>query len=74
MLKFIRQYADKIDGIQIYPVVSLVIFVVFFLAVLVYVKKMRQSRGLIPWARTTCWYLRRASLPVCRWAAAGAMP
>jgi hypothetical protein len=43
MLKFIRQYADKIDGIEIYPVVSLVIFVVFFLAVLVYVKKMRQS-------------------------------
>jgi uncharacterized membrane protein len=43
MLKFIRQYADKIDGIEIYPVVSLVIFVVFFLAVLVYAKKMKQS-------------------------------
>jgi uncharacterized membrane protein len=42
MLKFIRQHADKIDGIEIYPLVSLVIFVVFFVAVLVYTKKMTQ--------------------------------
>jgi cytochrome c oxidase cbb3-type subunit IV len=43
MLKFIRQYADKIGGIEIYPIISLVIFVLFFLAVLVYVRKMKQS-------------------------------
>jgi cbb3-type cytochrome oxidase subunit 3 len=43
MLKFIRQYADKIEGIEIYPIVSLLIFVTFFLAVLVYVRKMKQS-------------------------------
>jgi cbb3-type cytochrome oxidase subunit 3 len=43
MLKFIRQYADKIDGIEIYPIISLMIFVIFFLAVLVYVRKMKQS-------------------------------
>lgn len=43
MLKFIRQHADKIDGIEIYPLVSLVIFVVFFAAVLVYTKKMTKS-------------------------------
>jgi cbb3-type cytochrome oxidase subunit 3 len=43
MLKFIRQYADKIDGIEIYPIISLMIFVLFFLAVLVYVRKMKQS-------------------------------
>jgi cbb3-type cytochrome oxidase subunit 3 len=43
MLKFIRQYADKIGGIEIYPVISLVIFVLFFIAVLVYVRKMKQS-------------------------------
>ena len=43
MLKFIRQYADKIGGIEIYPVISLVIFVLFFVAVLVYVRKMKQS-------------------------------
>lgn len=41
MLKFIRQYADKIGGIEIYPVISLLIFVLFFIAVLVYVKKMK---------------------------------
>lgn len=43
MLKFIRQYADKIGGIEIYPLVSLVIFVVFFLGVLVYVRRMKPS-------------------------------
>jgi cbb3-type cytochrome oxidase subunit 3 len=43
MLKFIRQYADKIGGIEIYPIISLVIFVLFFVAVLVYVRKMKQS-------------------------------
>ncbi len=43
MLKFIRQYADKIAGIEIYPVISLVLFFAFFMAVLVYVKKMKQS-------------------------------
>lgn len=43
MLKFIRQYADKIEGIQIYPIISLLIFVLFFLAVLVYVRKMTPS-------------------------------
>ena len=43
MLKFIRQYADKIGGIEIYPIISLVIFVLFFIAVLVYVRKMKQS-------------------------------
>jgi cbb3-type cytochrome oxidase subunit 3 len=43
MLKFIRQYADKIEGIEIYPIVSLLIFVTFFVAVLVYVRKMKQS-------------------------------
>lgn len=43
MLKFIRQYADKIEGIEIYPIISLLIFVTFFVAVLVYVRKMKQS-------------------------------
>jgi cbb3-type cytochrome oxidase subunit 3 len=43
MLKFIRQYADKIGGIEIYPIIALVIFVLFFIAVLVYVKKMKPA-------------------------------
>ncbi len=39
MLKFIRQYADKISGIEIYPIISLLIFVIFFAAMLFYVIK-----------------------------------
>jgi cbb3-type cytochrome oxidase subunit 3 len=43
MLKFIRQYADKINGIDIYPIVGLLLFIIFFVAMLVYVKKMKKS-------------------------------
>jgi len=43
MLKFISKYADKISGIDIYPIIALIIFVVFFVAMLVYVKKMKKS-------------------------------
>jgi cytochrome c oxidase cbb3-type subunit IV len=43
MLKFISKYADKISGIDIYPIIALIIFVVFFAAMLVYVKKMKKS-------------------------------
>lgn len=43
MLKFIRQYADKINGIDIYPIVGLLIFVIFFVTMLVYVKRMKKS-------------------------------
>jgi cbb3-type cytochrome oxidase subunit 3 len=42
-MKFIRQYAEKINGIEIYPIIGLLIFVVFFIAMLVYVKKMSKS-------------------------------
>ena len=44
MLKFIKQYAEKIDGIEIYPIISQLIFVVFFVLVLVYVSKMKKTR------------------------------
>jgi cytochrome c oxidase cbb3-type subunit IV len=40
MFKFIKQYAETIDGISIYPIISLFIFLVFFIVLLVYVKKM----------------------------------
>lgn len=40
MLKYIKQYAETITGIEIYPMISLLIFVLFFIAVLVYVKTM----------------------------------
>jgi cbb3-type cytochrome oxidase subunit 3 len=40
MLKYIKEYAATIDGISIYPVISLLIFFLFFIALLYYVKKM----------------------------------
>lgn len=30
MLKFVKNYMDSIDGIEIYPIISLLIFFVFF--------------------------------------------
>ena len=44
MFKFIRQYAEQIDGATIYPIVSLVIFVLFFAGVLWYVKGMGKGQ------------------------------
>lgn len=37
MLKFIKGYASSIDGIEIYPIISFIIFFVFFLAVTYFV-------------------------------------
>ena len=37
MLKFIKGYVSSIDGIEIYPIISFIIFFVFFLAVTYYV-------------------------------------
>ena len=44
MFKFIKQYAETIKGIDIYPIFSLLVFVVFFIAVLYYVRKMDKSK------------------------------
>ena len=30
MLKFVKNYMDSIDGIEIYPIISLLIFFTFF--------------------------------------------
>ncbi|MFN5422325.1 MAG: CcoQ/FixQ family Cbb3-type cytochrome c oxidase assembly chaperone [bacterium] len=43
MFKFIKQYAEKVDGIAIYPIVAQLIFVTFFILMLVYVFKMKKS-------------------------------
>ena len=43
MFKFIKQYAEKIEGISIYPIVAQFIFIVFFVLMLVYVFKMKKS-------------------------------
>ena len=44
MFKFIKKYAESMDGINIYPMISLVIFFLFFVVLLYYVKKMDKTR------------------------------
>ena len=44
MFKFIKQYAESISGIDIYPLISLLIFLIFFVMLLAYVFKMDKSR------------------------------
>jgi len=43
MFKFIKQYAEKIDHAQVYPMISLLIFFLFFVALLIYVQKMDKA-------------------------------
>jgi cytochrome c oxidase cbb3-type subunit IV len=40
MFKFIQQYTESIRNIAVYPMVSLLIFFIFFIALLYYVMKM----------------------------------
>jgi len=40
MFKFIKQYTETMDHVAIYPMISLFIFLIFFVLLLVYVKKM----------------------------------
>ncbi|MBS1919144.1 MAG: CcoQ/FixQ family Cbb3-type cytochrome c oxidase assembly chaperone [Bacteroidetes bacterium] len=44
MFKFIKQYAETIDRVDIYPIISLLAFFVFFIAMLYYVKKMDKTK------------------------------
>ena len=44
MFKFVKQYAESIEGIHIYPMISLVIFFLFFVVLLYYVKKMDKAK------------------------------
>lgn len=44
MFKFIKQYAEKIDNAQVYPMISLFIFFLFFIVLLVVVKNMGKER------------------------------
>ncbi|MDO9375178.1 MAG: CcoQ/FixQ family Cbb3-type cytochrome c oxidase assembly chaperone [Bacteroidota bacterium] len=43
MFKFIKQYAEKMDHAQIYPLISLLIFFGFFVVLLYFVKKMDKT-------------------------------
>jgi cytochrome c oxidase cbb3-type subunit IV len=45
MLKYIKQHAASIGGIDIYPIISLLIFFIFFVAVLYYVKTMDKKQA-----------------------------
>ncbi len=44
MFKFIKQYAETIDHVDIYPKISLFIFFSFFIVLLVIVRKMKKER------------------------------
>jgi cytochrome c oxidase cbb3-type subunit IV len=44
MFKFIKQYAETIKDANIYPMISLFIFLIFFVVLLVLVKKMGKDR------------------------------
>ncbi len=43
MLKFLKHHLDTISGIDIYPVLSFIVFFLFFLAVLWWVLTVRRS-------------------------------
>jgi cytochrome c oxidase cbb3-type subunit 4 len=45
MFKFIRNHADKIANIDIYPLIGLVLFVAFFVLVLIWVKSMSKEQA-----------------------------
>jgi hypothetical protein len=42
MLRFIKHNLTSIDGVSIYPILSLLIFVIFFAVVITYVVKMKK--------------------------------
>lgn len=44
MLRFIKHNLTSIESIEIYPIISLLIFVLFFAAVIFYVIKMKPVR------------------------------
>jgi len=44
MFKFIKQYAETIQGAQVYPMISLLIFFIFFIVLLAYVRRMDKNR------------------------------
>lgn len=43
MFKFIKKYAETMEDISIYPILSLIIFFTFFMGVLWYVKQLKKS-------------------------------
>lgn len=43
MLRFIKHHLTGIDGVSIYPIISLLIFVIFFASVMTYVIRMKRN-------------------------------
>jgi cytochrome c oxidase cbb3-type subunit 4 len=43
MFKFIKKYAESIDHVEIYPMISLVIFFLFFVVMLWYVSAINKN-------------------------------
>lgn len=43
MLKFIKHHMTSIDGIEMYPVISFLIFFTFFILLFMYVMKIQKS-------------------------------
>jgi len=43
MLKFIKHHLDTIAGVGIYPLISFILFFGFFLAMLIWVRKVSRS-------------------------------
>jgi len=44
MLRYIKHNMTEIDGVNIYPIISLLIFVIFFVVMFTYVARMKKSR------------------------------
>lgn len=43
MFKFIKEYAEKIEGVSVYPIIAQFIFITFFVLMLIYVFNMKKS-------------------------------
>lgn len=41
-MRFVKQYLSSISGVEIYPLVSLLVFVIFFVLLLLYVNSLRK--------------------------------
>ena len=44
MLRYIKHNLTEIDGVNIYPLISLLIFIIFFVVMFTYVARMKKSR------------------------------
>lgn len=44
MLRYIKHNLTGIDGVDIYPLISLLIFVIFFVVMFIFVARMNKSR------------------------------